>query len=1475
MKKEYSILFKRVFIWLLLLLSIGTNYAAASVAKVYNTTSYYVAYDSSDRSQYVLVMPKAHKVYTHKAGNVNNLKRIDNRFVSFPSYNNGRLCFPVLKAGASTSYGAGKMAGKCYNVKFFYTQKKVLGSQTVFMLYYTTKAKLYEGIAGDSSSFKVVREGSEVFNARSVTSEDYSEFLFNQADASITLGKGDVVKTVPMSGVVNPLNGATVKVLGLDGVTLFTTTADANGSYTLQVDKNKLTHGYIVEAVGGTLDGKDFNGTLRAIYKGSHPLDKANVTLITTLVSRLATAKNRSVRSTRDNTLLDKRDAALQKLVDMGMLKKTDWFTNAPSFVNMDELRAVVQGDGFDAWLNGMISDLSDNDLESFKMAQFPKAHGGIVAVDMQSNISLFQGDSAERNILTEIFDSSEVNATYKISLENAPSWVTVTGRKLKIIVPENEQIGLKTFKITVIKENGIIGRSRKVNLSVLKKIVLVEGVLDEHGGKIENQWKDISISVESGKLSQSYFLKYIGGIDAAGNLVLDMDITPDMSDEESAYLHLIEPPVSLLKRNYFQDQSSSRSLLRSKSTSYASLSPINLNDGCHDIWPDRNGDGFIFDKVWMSNLAYFNDSEIVHKSTVKDSFSGTIVSKLVGIDDDSFGLPRLQDGILPVKNKIKKVTRCASALRSSVEDTSENLTTKTPVLFVHGFIPDGTLGGVDSREYFGKFPKLISEVNIDGESFIPFIFQWKTNARFQDVATDLGQAIDMITKKTGKKVHIIAHSFGGLLTRTLIQGLSTNHGVYNKSWSEKHIASITTVGTPHSGIFPDPKENVEFDNEGPMDFPRGVHGLSGVATSLCRAISCYQSGNVNSKEENAPSNWSEENKKNYKQAVIASNPKIYGIKDELGFIPYKLYKSLDNYPNIPTEQLMGLISSQDCLISEEDSSKCVFTIKLKGLLSVGDGLISIDGQRFNLEKANEVGNMINKLSLWSSSNIEEHLLGFDRSTDTITDNDFLVNKFDDNNTYAVETLGVEYIEQAGFASDKAFLSSNSLRKALRYTIGYNHSDTKYRPRVENSIYSQDFFTGGEKGFWTQQQYTEMGLNNCTNVNSCNNGTWKYVTRFLKLHSSENTPIPSVIKVTGDVEFIGPIQQVSNRSQSRETEAVPFPVTVEAYNGSVSGGLFNPLGRTTLNSDGTYELNVTYSPDTNYTVIAYPEGDTMARIGAIVRASASKFLTTYATLEESTLHFPTITLVDNNYEEGNLSIKVTDRLGNTINGFNAEILNHTGINVDANSQNVNTGYISTLPKSDYTVHITKEGYNAGQNECTVTANQTTECQVVIVADSVIAEGQISAVLSWGATPSDLDSHLVRKTNGSQDYHVYYGHRSDTDANLDRDDTSSFGPETITISSVNENSVYTYYVHNYSGGGGSVLANSGAKLELNFNGTQKSFNVPHEEGRYWKVFEIDHGRIIPCVTGCVGDSESSIVRDINKDAYLFENLPAKN
>ncbi|HWV15233.1 MAG TPA: tetratricopeptide repeat protein [Cellvibrio sp.] len=111
------------------------------------------------------------------------------------------------------------------------------------------------------------------------------------------------------------------------------------------------------------------------------------------------------------------------------------------------------------------------------------------------------------------------------------------------------------------------------------------------------------------------------------------------------------------------------------------------------------------------------------------------------------------------------------------------------------------------------------------------------------------------------------------------------------------------------------------------------------------------------------------------------------------------------------------------------------------------------------------------------------------------------------------------------------------------------------------------------------------------------------------------------------------------------------------------------------------------------------------------------------------------------------------------------------------------------------------------------------------------------VLNWGASPADLDSHILYPNN-----HVYFSSMEGTDAALDVDDTSSYGPETITVNRKHEGERYVYAVHDYSNGSAtnsSALSNSGAKVFVYVGQTLvRTYYVPkNKKGNLWTAFAV--------------------------------------
>ena len=145
--------------------------------------------------------------------------------------------------------------------------------------------------------------------------------------------------------------------------------------------------------------------------------------------------------------------------------------------------------------------------------------------------------------------------------------------------------------------------------------------------------------------------------------------------------------------------------------------------------------------------------------------------------------------------------------------------------------------------------------------------------------------------------------------------------------------------------------------------------------------------------------------------------------------------------------------------------------------------------------------------------------------------------------------------------------------------------------------------------------------------------------------------------------------------------------------------------------------------------------------------------------------------------------------------------------------------------------VKKDGYSNLVVKC--------PCAGMTYAISPVMKGLdgMRIVLNWGANPLDLDSHIVYPNN-----HIYFENMKGTDALLDVDDTTSFGPETITIERKHDNERYVYAVHNYSEGSNpnsTSLSASQAKVFVYVGQTLiKTYYVPQNKvGNLWAVFAV--------------------------------------
>ena len=146
-------------------------------------------------------------------------------------------------------------------------------------------------------------------------------------------------------------------------------------------------------------------------------------------------------------------------------------------------------------------------------------------------------------------------------------------------------------------------------------------------------------------------------------------------------------------------------------------------------------------------------------------------------------------------------------------------------------------------------------------------------------------------------------------------------------------------------------------------------------------------------------------------------------------------------------------------------------------------------------------------------------------------------------------------------------------------------------------------------------------------------------------------------------------------------------------------------------------------------------------------------------------------------------------------------------------------------------------------------------------DGQILSAPADILLGWGSNPSDLDSHLTGPVGdgSSTRFHTYYASPGSLDNSpnaLLHSDYTNHGvggqnlPEQTRINTLNEG-VYRFYVHNYSGGSETALAESGATVTFHNAGSTSivegqgigaevaRINVPTSGvGDTWQAFELD-------------------------------------
>ena len=244
------------------------------------------------------------------------------------------------------------------------------------------------------------------------------------------------------------------------------------------------------------------------------------------------------------------------------------------------------------------------------------------------------------------------------------------------------------------------------------------------------------------------------------------------------------------------------------------------------------------------------------------------------------------------------------------------------------------------------------------------------------------------------------------------------------------------------------------------------------------------------------------------------------------------------------------------------------------------------------------------------------------------------------------------------------------------------------------------------------------------------------------------------------------------------------------------------------------------------------------------------------TLSNAIVNIESIPLVPTSGQPGGIAGVVRNaRTGFGIAGASLALYNNltntpvAPANTDANGAYAFTG----IAAGTYRVAATAAGYQLAERVgIAVGNNGVTGNQDIVLSPSGTSD--IRIVLTWGASPSDLDSHLTGPNSDATRFHVYYASRgnfvSAPFAGLDVDDVSAYGPETISITQMNSGN-FRYSVHDFTNrnsASSTALSTSGAKVQVYTSaGLYATFSVPPGAGNLWTVFEMTGSLTNPVIT----------------------------
>ncbi len=566
-----------------------------------------------------------------------------------------------------------------------------------------------------------------------------------------------------------PISGANVEMRDPEGSLIQSVLSDPDGHYRFDLPSDPPT-AYRLVVTGGSHRGEAFTGRLTTDYPGDHDPTAANVTWLTALLHAAAGA------DTDGGERVAGRDRLVERLDRLGALRGENWFRFSGTGADQELVADTLLHADPDIVGERLFQQVASADLGPQAMTWFPGAHGGLLG--NRPTLSGIQGQTLQR--VLDIPNTGWMEGPTGIQLLDGPPGLRVTPfGMLAWEIPADHPPGETPFRVRAFHPPTGLGRILEGVVHVSPGEEILAGQIPGEGGTMTVPWGYVVAAAPPGAAPDGTGIRVLRRVDTDGLVRFQVDSGPRGG-------RLLQPVrVALDALNLVPIRSFNPLPWPSSATSWSSGIPLALfleTSPCAPAGPRLH--------------------RLPHGDTAP-----------------------LVDDLL------EAVYRAPYELDSPLPPPTgpETYRDRIPVLFVHGLQPGGQPG--DTAEVWGRFLHLLAEEE-GGDTYLPLAFNWHTNQRLQDAAGDLAAAIDRAVQITGSKIHLVAHSFGGLVCRTYLQGLATGTPFRDD------VATLVTLGTPHSGLFGEAGVRHGFE------FPDGTDGPAGDAPLLeASPIPAFQAG--------------------------------------------------------------------------------------------------------------------------------------------------------------------------------------------------------------------------------------------------------------------------------------------------------------------------------------------------------------------------------------------------------------------------------------------------------------------------------------------------------------------------------------------------------------------------------------------------------------------------------------------------------